>query len=167
MSSSLLVVVSVSHHSESSFQQSIRGFVKGRQCIRDVPPSDPALNPPSARDQMSAPSCTASSTSIFDWVCIVCATPSKFCTHYASTYFKAGTPTSAISCVYGSSPPCRNGPGHHFLSQSNGTFLSSPSFAQDMALQTYPCPFSHRPSFCAACPTQPPIHQGCGSLTTF
>jgi hypothetical protein len=101
--SSLPVVASVSRHSESSFQQSIQEFVKGRQCIRDVPPSAPALNPPSARDRMSAPSRTASSTNVFDRVCIVCATPSKFCTHYASTYSKAGTPTSATSCVYRSS----------------------------------------------------------------
>ena len=144
---SLSVVASVLCQSKSSSQQSIGEFVKGRQCIPDVPPSAPALNPPSARDQMSAPSCTASLTNIFDRVSIVCATPSKFCTHYALTYSKAGTPTSVTSCVYGSSPPCRNGPGHHSLSQSNGTFHSSPSFAQDMALQTYPCPFSHRPSF--------------------
>jgi hypothetical protein len=53
---------------------------------------------------MSAPSRTALSTNIFDRVCIVCATPSKFCTHYASAYSKAGTPTLATSCVYGSSP---------------------------------------------------------------
>jgi hypothetical protein len=91
----------------------------------------------------------------------------KFCTHYASTYSKAGTPTSATSCVHDSPPPCRNGPQHHSLCQLNGTFHSRPSFAQDIALQTYPCPFSHRPSFCAACPTQPAVNQGCGSLTTF
>jgi hypothetical protein len=64
------------------------------------------LNPPSARDRMSAPSRTASSTIVFDRVWIVCATPNKFCMHYdyALTYSKAGTPTSAASCVYGSSP---------------------------------------------------------------
>ena len=117
-------------------------FVKGRQCIQDVPPSAPALNPPSARDQMSAPSRTASSTKVFYWVCIVCAMPSKFCRHYASTYSKAGTPTSATSCVYGSSPPCRNGPRHHSLCQSNETFHSSPSFAQDI-----PVPFPIDPHF--------------------
>ena len=141
------MVASVSRHSESSFQQSIREFVKGPQCIRDVPPSAPALNPPSARDRMSAPSPTASSTNVFDRVCIVCATPSKFCMHYASTYSKAGTPTLATSCVYGSSPTCRNGPWHHSLCQSNGTLHSSPSFAQDMALQTHPCPFLIDPHF--------------------
>ena len=142
-SSSLPVVASVSRHSESSFRQSIREFVKGRQCIRDVSPSAPTLNPPSARDRMSAHSRTASLTNISHRVlCIVCAMPSKFCTHYAPTYSKPGTPTSATSCVYGSSPPCHNGPRHHSLCQSNETFHSSPSFAQDI-----PVPFPIDPHF--------------------
>ena len=78
--------------------------MKGQQCFRDVLPSAPALKPPSARDQMSAPTRTASSTNVFNRACIVCAMPNKFCTHYASTYSKAGTPTLATSGVYDSPP---------------------------------------------------------------
>jgi hypothetical protein len=74
------------------------------------------IESPSARDQISAPSCTASLTTAFYWACIICALPCRFCMHYASTHSKAGTPTLATSCVYGSPPPCRNGPRHRFLS---------------------------------------------------
>ncbi len=63
----------VSSCSESSFQQSSQEFVKGQQCFWGVPPSESAMNPPSARDRMSAPSRTASSTNVFDRACIVCA----------------------------------------------------------------------------------------------